>query len=359
MQQRTASELPAVRQGTCSVFLTRAASLQITDVDTYYFRSVMQRVLVIFYSQTGQLSDVLESMLAPLRASPHCEVVTARLQPRTPYPFPWPFWRFFDVFPETVAELPAPNEPLDLDTSQPFDLVILAYQVWFLSPSMPTCAFLQSDDARRLLAGRRVMTVIACRNMWLQAQERVKLHLARLGAHLVDNIVFTDTAPTAATFISTPLWMLTGRRGPFLGGRIPAAGVSQRDIKDAQRFGHAIAQQLPQRSDDDRSPFCSGLGAVRINEHLIPSEAIGRRSFRLWGKLLRLCGRPGGALRRLVLAFYIALLIVLILTVVPVSAAVRRLLAPLTAQRRLAQRKYFAAPSGEADHLRAHPAKPS
>ena len=48
-----------------------------------------------------------------------------------------------------------------------FDLVILAYQVWYLAPSGPITAFLKSEAGRRLLHGRPVVTVIACRNMWL------------------------------------------------------------------------------------------------------------------------------------------------------------------------------------------------
>jgi hypothetical protein len=313
----------------------------------------MQRILVVYYSQSGQLHDIVASLSAPLVASHNVEVVTAKLEPRTPYPFPWPFWRFFSTFPEAVAELPDAIEPLQVDDGQPFDLVILAYQVWFLSPSMPMMAFLQSDDAARLLKGRRVITVIGCRNMWLQAQERMKAHLERIGARLVDNVVFTDSAHTAATFVSTPLWMFTGRRGPFLGGLIPAAGVSQQDIAGASRFGSAIAAQLPARSPTDHSSFLAGLGAVRITEHLIASEAIGRRSFRIWGRLLRACGPRDSFRRRIVLGIYVLFLISLIVTVVPLSTLIRRLLSPFTQRSRRDQRAYFAGPSGEADHLRS------
>ena len=312
----------------------------------------MQRILVVYFSQTGQLREIVSSIVAPLTGREDFEIVTAQIKSLHAHPFPWPFWRFFNTFPETVAELPDPIEPLDVGSNTDFDLVILAYQVWFLSPSMPMMAFLQSEPAKKLLRNRRVITVIGCRNMWLQAQERMKLHLQRLGARLVDNVVFTDSTHMAATFISTPLWMLTGRRGPFLGGRIPAAGVPAQEIAAASRFGRAIAQQLPHRHEQDESPFFTGLGAVRITEHLIASEAVGRRSFRAWGALLRACGGPKSVLRRVVLGIYIVFLICLILTVVPLSALIRRVLRPLSKARIAAQRQYFAAPSGEADDLR-------
>jgi hypothetical protein len=312
----------------------------------------MRRILVVYFSQTGQLRDIVASITAPLYARDDLDVVTAQIKPREPYPFPWPFWQFFSTFPETVAERPDPIEPLDIGNDANFDLIILAYQVWFLSPSMPMMAFLQSDQAKQLLSGRRVITVVGCRNMWLQAQERMKLHLQRLGARLLDNAVFTDSTHMAATFVSTPLWMLTGRRGPFLGGLVPAAGIAQSEISAASRFGHAIGAQLPQRAEHDDSPFFAGLGAVKVTEHLIASEAVGRRSFRAWGALLRACGRPHSWLRRIVLSVYLVFLICLIVTVVPLSALIRRALHPITKARTATQRRYFAAPSGESDHLR-------
>lgn len=307
----------------------------------------MKRVLVVYYSQTGQLRDIVDSMLAPLRRAPHIEVTRLELKPARPYPFPWPFWRFFNTFPETVHEAPEPIERPAIPSNVEFDLVVLAYQVWFLSPSQPTTAFLQSAEAARVLRGKPVITVIGCRNMWLMAQERIKARLAELGAQLIDNVVLTDRAHSAATFISTPMWMLTGRRGPFLGGRVPAAGIPRDEIARTARFGDAIAAQLPQRASDDVRPMLTGLSAVTINERLIASERIARRSFWLWGKLLRSIGDQASLPRRIVLGVYVLFLATLILTVVPITAVLKRLIAPLTRKRILQQRQYFAAPSGE------------
>jgi len=306
-----------------------------------------KRVLAVGYSQTGQLDAVLDSVLGPLRDAGDIELTHVALRPIRPYPFPWPFWRFFDTFPETVYEEPDPIDETGLPSQGDFDLVIFAYQVWFLSPSMPAMAFLQSAQAQRLMRGRPVITIIGCRNMWLMAQEKVKAHLAALDAVLVDNVVLTDSAHSAATFISTPLWMLTGRRGPFLGGRIPAAGISQKDIAAASRFGEAIAASLPHRPEDDTSPMLEGLGAVKINERLIASEKLAHRSFRLWGNLLRQLGRPGTPVRRAVLGVYVTFLVVLILTVVPAGALIKRIVGPVTRERIARQRSRYAAPSGE------------
>jgi hypothetical protein len=312
----------------------------------------MKRVLVVHYSQTGQLSDIVASVVRPLQDAPNVAVTSLALKPVRPYPFPWPFWRFFNTFPECVYEDPDPIEPLPLASDAEFDLIVIAYTVWFVSPNLPTMAFLQSDQARSLLRGKPVITLIGCRNMWLMAQERMKLKIAELGGHLIDNIALVDLAHMAATFISTPMWMLTGKRGPFLNGKVPRAGVPAGEIARASRFGEAIARQLPDRPTADLSPMLKGLSAVSINEGLMASETIARRSFRAWGGLLRAIGNQQSITRRIVLGLYVLFLITLILTVVPISAILKRLLRPLTRARSQRQRAYFAAPSGEsAEHL--------
>jgi hypothetical protein len=307
----------------------------------------MKKILVISYSQTGQLNDIVNSVVAPLERTADIQVTRIELKPVKPFPFPWPFWYFFNTFPECVYEQPEPIQPLELPADAEFDLIILAYTVWFLSPNMPTMAFLQSDDAKRLMHGKPVVTLIGCRNMWLIAQERTKFYLNKIGAQLVDNAVLVDLADMWTTFISTPMWMLTGKRGPFLGGRIPRAGITTDEITRAARFGEAIAQQLPHRAPGDATPMLKGLGAVKINEGLMTSEPVARRSFKLWGGLLRALGRRGSPLRSLVLVVYVLFLICLILTVVPIVAVVKRLLRPLLRSKIERSRRLHAEPSGE------------
>lgn len=311
----------------------------------------MKRVLVLYYSQSGQLREIVDSVVQPLRGCAAIDVTMVELKPVTPYPFPWSFWRFFNTFPECVYADPSPIQPLTLAADAEFDLIVLAYQVWFISPSLPTIAFLQSEHARRLLKDKPVITLIGCRNMWLMAQERTKQLLAAVGARLIDNIVLTERTHGAVSVITTPWWLLSGNRGPYLGGLLPRAGVWQSDIRDAARFGQAIAAQLPQRDPSDEHPMLQGLGAVIVHPGLISSEMIVRRSFRLWGALLRRCGSPHSPLRRVVLALYIVFLVAMLLTIVPVVFVLKTLLAPFTRTRVAHQRQYFAAPSGESNQL--------
>src|SRR5438128_2389674 len=93
--------------------------------------------------------------------------------------------------------------------------------------------FSQTGQLARV--ARRLVTIIACRNMWLVAQETVKQLIQGAGGRLCDNVVFIDEGRALATFITTPRWVLTGRRNAFWG--LPAAGVAEEQIANSDRFG--------------------------------------------------------------------------------------------------------------------------
>jgi hypothetical protein len=308
----------------------------------------VKRVLVVHFSQTGQLARVVRRLVSPLAAAADVRLTEEVLRPRAPYPFPWPFWRFFDAMPETVLLEPPELEPFAVSADQhadpQFDLIVLAYQVWFLAPSAPITAFLKSAAGRRLLQGRPVVTVIACRNMWLNAQETMKKLIHEAGGQLRDNVVFTDRAPTLATLITTPRWLLTGKRDSFLG--LPPAGIADSDIAGAERFGRALLAGLRAGTERQDAPLLAGLGAAQVDPRLIFSERAGRRVFAAWSRIVRLGGKPGSPARLPLVALFCAYLVAVILTVVPLSLLVQRLLRPLLARRLETQKTYYEQPSG-------------
>jgi hypothetical protein len=283
-----------------------------------------KRVLVIYYSQTGQLQRVLNTMLSPLLKSDEVEINMVRLESSEDFKFPWPFWRFFDAFPETVYLDVPKNLPLSLEDSEPYDLIVLGYQPWFLSPSMPMSAFLLSDEAKKILNGKPVMTVIGCRNMWIEGQKTVMKLIDQCGGRLIDNVVLKDQSGPFESFITTPRWMLTGKKDPFIG--LSRAGISEEDIRSSQRFGDRIVEKLRENGEQSFHPLLSGLGAVIVDERFIASEKIAKRSFRIWGGLIRLFGPRGSWQRVPILAIYILFLVTLILTVVPFNMMIQSLI---------------------------------
>ena len=303
-----------------------------------------KRVLVLLYSQTGQLSDVVQQILAPLQADPAIEVCVHALRPVKPFPYPWPFFDFMDAFPESALMRPCAMEPLDIAEDAPFDLVILPYQVWYLAPSLPVMSFLKSEQAARLLNGRPVVTVIACRNMWLMAQEKMKGLLQDVGARLTDNVALTDLSPTLATLVTTPRWLWFGKKDGFWG--LPPAGLTPAQVSGSRRFGWALRAALHNGDETSGAPMLSGLEAVQVNPHLLVSERAGTTSFRVWGSLISSLGPPGAPQRKPLLAIYTAFLIALIVTVVPISLTVQALLRPFMVQRFARLKAQFELPSG-------------
>lgn len=304
----------------------------------------MTRILIVYYSQTGQLTRVARSMMAPLAKRADVELVWQELVPQEPYPFPWGFFTFLDAFPESVYLDPPQLRPLAFDPDSRFDVVILAYQVWFLAPSLPITGFLKSPAAR-VLKDTPVITLIGCRNMWLSAHHKMKQLLVKLGARLIDNVVLQDQGPPWATFITTPRWLLTGKKAGFW-GIFPPAGISEADIQGAARFGRALADSLHLLQSRPSVSLLSGLGAVKVNPGYIAGEKIGHRSFMLWGRLLQAIGRPGHPLRRAVLLIYVVFLVSMILTVLPLGILLRALLRPLMRRRMDAQLAQLEQPSG-------------
>lgn len=306
-----------------------------------------KRVLAICYSQTGQLARVAAQILAPLQEDPGVNVHLEVLHPKQTYPFPWPIFQFFDAFPEAAHMIGTELDPLSLAGDEDFDLVVLFYQVWFLAPSLPVTAFLQHPLAARLLRDKPVVTVIACRNMWLKAHEKMKNMLANLGARLIDNVALVDKGNVLVTLVTTPRWLLTGKKNGFLG--LPPAGVADDDILQSRRFGLALRDALAVDAEKRSAPLLAGLKAVEAHPSLYASEKAGTRSFYLWGKLLRAAGGPGHWSRKPLLFLYVIFLISLIVAVVPLSLALQAMVRPLIRGRIAQMKQNFELPSGSGD----------
>jgi hypothetical protein len=180
--------------------------------------------------------------------------------------------------------------------------------------------------------------------MWLLAQETVKRLIEEAGGRLLDNVAFTDQGGTLATFVTTPRWLLTGRRDAFWG--LPAAGVAEEEIANADRFGLALLNAL--RGDRERkdAPMLAGLGAARVDPRLILSERAAQRAFAVWSRLIRVGGPPGSARRVPLLVLFCSYLVAMIIVVVPLSLLLQELARPLFARRLRSLQAYYELPSG-------------
>lgn len=284
----------------------------------------MKRVLVLSYSQSGQTREAVRSLVSGL--DPDRFAVTEEvLRTSEPFPFPWSLRSFFGVMPECVLARPPALVPPSFAPDDRFDLVILAWQVWFLSPSLPIQAFLASPWAR-VLRDTPVVSLTVCRNMWHTASETMKRLVASAGGRLVDGIVLTDQGPPWAGFVTTPRYMLTGRRDPFLG--LPPAGVSEEAIRDCRRFGEAIGVQEDRLALDPPRSLLAGMGAVPFERRYVIPELIGRFSFRPWARWIRWAGPRGSVGSEALTALFVAYLVLAILLLVPAAILATAILYP-------------------------------
>ncbi len=302
----------------------------------------MKNVLVLYYSQSGQLKRVLDNIVLPLEQCLDVQCDYREIKPVNPYPYPWAFYTFFNVFPESVYLDGCEVEPIKV--KEEYDLIILGYTSWFLSPSIPVTGFLKSEQAKHLFKDKPVVTVIACRDMWLIAQEKMKSLLDDLGARLLDNVVLTDQGKSLYTFVTTPRWMLTGKKNGFW--FFPKAGVAEQDISASSRFGKRLSSALSKDEEQCDAPMLRNLGAVNVNGKLIASERIAHRSFLIWSALIKKAGGPNSRGRNVVITIYAIFLLTLVLTVVPLNMLIRKILLPFRKKAIDEKVAYYEQPSG-------------
>ena len=278
----------------------------------------MKHVLVLSYSQSGQLTEILDPFLAPF-ASADVTVERLAIAPARAYPFPWTSDAFFDLMPETVLEEPIALAPFTPARAS-YDLIVLGYQPWFLSPSRPTAALLRHASLRPLLAGTPVVTVIGSRNMWINAQASVRAALSEAGARLVANIPFVDRAQNQLSAISILHWMLTGRKERKW-GIFPRPGVSEADIARASVYGEPVAAALRRGDFDGLQTDVRALGGISIPTDILFIESRAGRLFRIWANLIKKRGTTPGR-RRFWVGFFKVYLLVALFGVAPILVGV-------------------------------------
>jgi hypothetical protein len=241
----------------------------------------MKKILITYYTQTGQLKQILDSLICPLSVESGFSIDYLEIKPAVAFPFPWNRSDFLSVFPESVLEIPIRLRPLDIDEHARYDLIILAFQPWYLSPSLPITSFLRSPEAEKIFRGANVLTIIGSRNMWQRSYECVKGRVETLGGRICGNISLFDRAPNLVSVVSIAYWMFTGKKDKYL-GVFPKPGVSDADIISAAEFGKVIGPALINDRLEQLADTLHGLGACEINDSLARLENRAKKIFKLW-----------------------------------------------------------------------------
>ena len=296
----------------------------------------MNKILVVSYSQSGQMNEIVDRFLAPFNSD---QVEHLLIKPQVSFPFPWTSDVFFDTMPETVLEVPIALQPIKTSSSR-YDLIILAYQPWFLSPSLPISSLLQNENFKVLLKDTPVITLIGGRNMWLNAQESVKKHIKQAGGKLVANIPFMDRTSYLVSAVTILHWMLTGRKDRKW-GIFPLPGVSQDDINSASGFGAMAKSAFDGGNFAHLQQPILLSGRVEIPTDILFIEQRAKKIFYLWANLIKSKGTTPGK-RKMFVSFFKYYLLIALFMVAPLLLLVYHILvAPFTGSAIKKKKEYF------------------
>jgi hypothetical protein len=242
-----------------------------------------KRILAIYYTQSGQMGDIMNSFTQPI-IDAGASVEKVQINMVNSYKFPWTGSSFFGVMPDCVLSVPAAIEPFTLKETK-YDLIILGYQPWFLSPSIPSNSLLNHPHFIKVLAGTPIVTISAARNMWLNAFERIRKSIQNAGGKLVGNIALVDRHLNPISFVTIFYWMLTGKKERYL-NIFPKPGIDEQEMRDTAKFGRTIAARLDTARWDTLQDEFMQQNAVNIKYPLMFIEGKAKIIFAVWAKII-------------------------------------------------------------------------
>lgn len=244
-----------------------------------------KKVAVFYYTQSGQALDIVHSICRPLEEA-GCNVCYKKIEPETSYPFPWSCWEFFETFPESRLGIPVGEiKGIDFSDIEDADLVVVAGQTWYLSPSLPILSFFKDEKVKEYLSGKNIVNVVGARNMWVMAQRKIRKYISEAGGSYVGNIVLRDKAPNLVGIVTIVRWLFYGKKEATR--CLPAAGVSDQDIQAASRFGYILGSALETNRWQDLQQDLMSKGAADYMPSIVFVEKAGHRIFGVWASFIR------------------------------------------------------------------------
>ena len=242
-----------------------------------------KKILAIYYTQSGQLGQIVDNFTSLFTAA-GVSVEKVNVQLERAFDFPWTAKCFFDAMPESVLGIPSELTPFELKEDS-YDLIIFAYQPWYLAPSIAANSILNHPKFRAIVKNTPVVTVVGARNMWLKAQERVKNMLHQFEANLVGNIVLVDKNSNLTSGVTILYWMLTGKKDKMW-GVFPKPGVAAEDIANVTLFGNTVLQYLNNGNWAALQPALIEQKALEVKTNLMFIEPRATKLFAIWANFI-------------------------------------------------------------------------
>jgi hypothetical protein len=293
----------------------------------------VKNILIINYSQSGQLDQIIDQFIIGL--GNEFEIDRINYFPAIPYPFPWTTESFFAVMPDSVSGVATSLQAINFSKSN-YDLIIFGYQPWYLSPSIPATSLFENKDFQNILPNTPIITIIGARNMWLNAQEKMKLLINRYSGKLVGNVTLVDKHNNYASAVSILQWMLSGKKERYK-GIFPLPGISDKDIADASTFGAIVSQSIKAGDITNLQKKIVQNNGVYVDSNLMFIEHRAGRLFKIWATVIN-----SKSNKKPWLNFFKYYLLVALFFVAPIVLLFYKVLAkPFLGRRILKKKNYY------------------
>jgi len=274
-------------------------------------------ILVLYYSQSGQLKEIINNVLSPLSNDNRYHIDFKEIKPSQQYPFPWSSDHFFDIMPESVLGITCTLNPVDIPQKK-YDLIILGYQVWYLSPSIPVWSLLNDEHYAPIFKDTKVITIGGTRNMWVMALKKIHNKLRTIGSDHIGNIVFVDRHNNLTSVLTIIKWLFSGDKGPYK--NLPEAGVARKEIESSSKFGIIIKESLETNDFTHLQEKVVSLGGVPLTFSIKTTEQNAKRIFKIWAKKIRKKGCLGNPNRLVLIRIFKYYLLFLIFVISPFTS---------------------------------------
>jgi menaquinone-dependent protoporphyrinogen IX oxidase len=225
------------------------------------------RVLLLYYSYTGQSLKVLETAGEVFRDRGF-EVRTAEIEftdrryaerfSRFPMRRVWP--DMLSVFPAQIRRASGEVRIPDAVRDGEYDLVCIGSPTWWRTVSMPMRSFLQSNDARTLLADNPFAVFVVCRRYWRENLTGVRKLAEKVGGRYLGELHFAYPGDQVRSMLSLTSYLGTGEyRDRYLGVRIPTTNVQPQQLEETRKFASDLADRVfgaasPSRTQKGANP---------------------------------------------------------------------------------------------------------
>lgn len=212
-----------------------------------------RRVLLLYYSYTGQSRKVLDAA-GEVFGERGWEVSSAPIEFTDPryaerfsrFPMTHVWRDFIGMLPAQTRKATGAIRTPDEVRRADYDLICIGSPTWWRDVSMPLRSFLKSAEAPPLFEGTPFAVFAVCRRYWRENLNAVRKLAEKAGGRYVGGIHFGYPGDQVRSMLSLTSYLGTGEyRERYLGVRIPETNISAGQLEESRRFAAQLADQLP------------------------------------------------------------------------------------------------------------------